>query len=115
MNAPADLDIASILARTCEDQRAMLQRMHDELTRARTALATADCAQTTGEELGDAICRLAGERDGARAALHTIGRAFGIDQPDTEAGRQAILHRVLHVAARQPKPAALPRLILAPS
>lgn len=116
-------DLATTLARTYESLRALAEQQHAELKRAQAALAAADCAQTTAEELGDAICHLAGQRDHARAQvrageqqiralmeqrqelhrmLTTMGRALGIDDPDTPTGRHQTMHRVLHLAARQP-------------
>ena len=92
--------IASMLARTCEDQRRLLQSQHDELTRARAALATADCPQTTAEEVGDAICRLAGERDQLAAMIDEMGKALGLDMARPDA-RAQVARTVLHIAARQ--------------
>ena len=118
-----DPDTTSMLARTCEDLQRHAERQHAEIKRAQAALASADCAQTTKEELGDAICILAGQRDHARAQvrvaenqieqlmehrqelrrmLTTMGRALGIPDPDTMEGRHQTMHRVLHLAARQP-------------
>lgn len=104
--------IASTLARTCEDLRAAAMRQHEEVTRGRAALASAGCAQAANEELADAVCRLAGERDEARAMVQAIGLAYGINLPNTPEGNRTILHRVLHIAARQQQqPAARPWLM----
>lgn len=90
-------DTATDLARTCDALRRVATKKHDELQRAQAALAAAHCPQGTAEELGDAVCRLAGERDEARAALFTLRR--GLQLPET-ATTAELLRVVLHIAAK---------------
>lgn len=90
-------DTATVFARTCDDLRRVATKKHEELQRAQAALAAAHCPQGTAEELGDAVCRLAGERDEARAALATLRKSLQL--PET-ASTGELLRVVLHLAAK---------------
>lgn len=92
---------ADLLAQTVESQKVELNTRWNEIRRAHEALDSAGHPTLRGgsEEIGDGICKLAGERDQLKAQLDTIARAMGAD-PTRPEGHHIAVQRALHLAAK---------------